>query len=244
MDCHTAWGRCVAELLQYTASLPRGIGQCNPSYARAHQLGVRGILPRRQTLPKERNSCNALTHCLGAVGNVTPATHCDTAWRRWAMEVLQCAGPPAGVNSCNALPHCLGIVGQATPAMHSPLPGGSGVCNSCNALARCLGALSSATPTMHCLTTCGQWAVQLVQCTSMFGRNGQWNSCNALPHCPGAVGSATPAMQCSTAWGHRAVLVLQCTVTLPGGSGQWNSRNVRAPPAGGTGNPAQEAVAA
>ena len=97
-------------------------------------------------------------------------------------------------------------------------------------------------PAMHCLTAPGQWAVQLLQCTtSLPGRSGQWNSCNALPHCPGTVGSATPAMHgltalgaagsatpathCLTAWGQWAVQLLQCTASLPGGSGQCNSCN-------------------
>ena len=53
------------------------------------------------------NSCNALPHCLGAVGSGTPAMHCLTVWgvvRQW--------------NSCNAVPHCLGAVGSGTPTMH------------------------------------------------------------------------------------------------------------------------------
>ena len=79
---------------------------------------------------------------------------------------------------------------------------------------------------MHCLTTLGQWAVELLQCTaSLPGGSGQRNSCNALPHCLGAVGSETPAMHCLTAWGQWAVQLLQCVASLPGGNGQWNSRN-------------------
>ena len=58
----------------------------------------------------------------------------------------------------------------------------------CNALLLCLGAVGSATPALRCLTACGQWAVQLLQCTaSLPGGSGQWNFCNALPHCIGAV---------------------------------------------------------
>ena len=130
------------QLLQCSASLPGGSGQCN--------------------------SCNALPHCLGAVHSATPATHCPTAWGQWAVQLLQyTAAPPGGsgqCNSCNALPHCLGTVGSATPATHcltaweqwavqlpqctASLPRGSGQCNSCNALPHCPGAVGSATPAM------------------------------------------------------------------------------------------------
>ena len=84
------------QLLQCTASLPGGSGQCNP--------------------------CNAVPHCLGAVGGGTPAMHCLTAWGQWAVELLLCTATlPEGSgqwNSCNALPHCLGALGSGTPAMH------------------------------------------------------------------------------------------------------------------------------
>ena len=106
------------ELLLYT--LPGGTGQCN--------------------------SCNALPHCLWAVGSGTPAMHCLAAWGQWALELLQCT---------------------------ATLPGGSGQWNSCNALPRCLGAVGSGTPAMHCLTACGQRAVQLLQCTASLPW-GQW----------------------------------------------------------------------
>ena len=51
--CRTTWERRAVQLLQCTASLPEGSGQCN--------------------------SCNALPHCLGAVGSGTAAMHCLTA---------------------------------------------------------------------------------------------------------------------------------------------------------------------
>ena len=86
MHCLTAWGQWAVQLPQCTASLPRGSGQCN--------------------------SCNALPHCLGALGSATPAMHCPTAWGQWAVQLLQCtASLPWGsrqCNSSNALPHCLG----------------------------------------------------------------------------------------------------------------------------------------
>ena len=86
-----------------TASLPRGSGQ--------------------------RNSCNALRHCLGAVDTVTPAVHRLTAREQWAVQLLR---------------------------RTASLPGGSGQWNPCNALPGCLGAAGSATPAMHCLTALGQ----------------------------------------------------------------------------------------
>ena len=208
------------QLLQCTASLPGGSGHCN--------------------------SCNALPHCLGAVGSATPAIHCCTVWGQWTVQLLRrTASLPGGSgqwNSRNALPHCLGVVGSATPAIHcrnvsgqwtvqllqctAPLPGGSGQCNSCDALPHCLGAVGSATPATHCLTAWGQWTVQLLQCTAPLpGGSGQCNSCNTLPHRLGAVDSATSAMHCPTAWGQWAMQLLQCTASLPGGSGQRNFCN-------------------
>ena len=62
MHCLTAVGQWAVELLQCTASLPPGSGQCN--------------------------SCSTLPHCLGAVGSGTPAMHCLTAWGQWAVDLL------------------------------------------------------------------------------------------------------------------------------------------------------------
>ena len=167
MHCLTAWGQWAVQLLQCTASLPGGIGQCN--------------------------FCNALPHCPGAAGSGTPAMHCLIAWEQWAVQLLQCtASLPGGSGQCsfcNALPHCLGAVDSATSAMHYPaasgqwavdlrqytaaLPGGSGQCNCCNALPHCLGAVGSGTPAMHRFTAWGQWAAQLLQCTgSLPGGSG------------------------------------------------------------------------
>ena len=197
--CHTAWGQWAVQLLQRTALLHGGIGlQCT-----APLPGGSG----------QWNSCNSLPHCLGVVGNGTPATHCHTAWGsgQW--------------NSCNALPYCMGAVGSGTPVMHcltawgqwavelvqrtATPPGGSGHWNSHNTLPHCLGAKGSGTPATHSHTAWGQWAVELPQYTaSLPGGKGQWNSCNALPHRLGALGSATAAMRCSTAWGQWAVELL------------------------------------
>ena len=88
MHCLTAWGQWAVQLLQYTAALSGDSGQ--------------------------RNSCNALPHCLGAVGSGTPALHCPTAWGQWAVQRVQYTAALSGGsgqrNSCNALPHCPGAV--------------------------------------------------------------------------------------------------------------------------------------
>ena len=73
---------------------------------------------------------------------------------------------------------------------------------------------------MHCQSAWGQWAVQLVQCTtSLPGGSGQWNFCNTLPHCLWAVGSGTSAIHCLIPLGLWGVQLLQYTTSLPGG--QW-----------------------
>ena len=79
-DFLTAWGQWAVQLVQCNATPPGGDGQWNSCNARAHQLGGRRVLPRRRSLPKNR----------------TPAMHCHTAWGRWAVELMQCAGPRAG----------------------------------------------------------------------------------------------------------------------------------------------------
>ena len=154
------------ELLRYIASLLGGTGPCN--------------------------SCNALSHCLGAVGHGTRAMHCLTTWGQWAVELLQC---------------------------NASLPWGSGQCNSCHTLPHCLGAVGNGTLAMYRLTAWGQWVVQLLQYTSSLpGGSGRCNSCDILPHCLGVVGSGPAATQCLTAWGQWVVGVhlgaLQCN-TLP-----------------------------
>ena len=96
MHCRTAWGQWAVDLLQCTAPLPGGSGQCN--------------------------SCNALPHCPGAVGSATLAIHCPTVLGQWAVDLLQyTASLPGGSGqwtSCNTLPHCRGAVGSGPPSMH------------------------------------------------------------------------------------------------------------------------------
>ena len=61
------------ELLECIATLPGGSGQWN--------------------------SCNALPHCLGALGSATPAMHCLTVWVQWAVELLP-PPPPLLTRAC------------------------------------------------------------------------------------------------------------------------------------------------
>ena len=117
MHCHTAWAQGALELMSCTASLPGGMGSatlamhCHTAWGRwAVELlpcvgpptrgrrvrpcvgppaGGRRVLPKRRSLPKQRNSCNALPHCLGAVGSGTHVMHCLTAWGQWAVQFLQ-----------------------------------------------------------------------------------------------------------------------------------------------------------
>ena len=234
MHCLTAWGQWAVELLQCTAPLPGGIGQCN--------------------------FCNTLPHCLGAVGSVTPAvhcltalgqwaaellqTHCLTAWEQWAVQLLQCtASLPGGsgqCNSCNGWSECSagpvgmyywahrpggmgsptqGVVGASFRAYGGPSssenrahrPGGDGESRpggGRSLLPGPMGAVGSGTSAIHCPGARGQWAVDLLQCTASL---------------PGAVGSGPPATHRLTAWGQWVVDLLQYTASLPGGSGQWTS---------------------
>ena len=103
----------------------------------------------------------------------------------------------------------------------------------------------SGPPVMHCYIPHGQWAVELLQCTPLPPEgSGQCNFCNTMPHCLGAVGSATPVIDSHTA--HWAVGSGVPTMHHRTGRGQWEVELLQCagPPAGGTGSPAQEAVAA
>ena len=192
------------QLLKCTATPPGGAAQWNACNARAHQLGGRGVLPRRRWLPKERyycnevphclgvsgrcNSCNAPPHCLGAVGRGTPVTQCLTAWGQWAVQLVQLnATPPGGSgqwNCFNAPAYQLG--GQGVLSRSRSLPKER---YSCNALPHYVRAVGGATLAIRCLTAGGQWAVQLMQCTvSLPGDGGQWNSCNVRAQLLGGQG--------------------------------------------------------
>ena len=97
MHYHTAGGQWAAQLLQCTATLPEDRGQCNSC----------SKLPHRPRGSWQWNFCDALPHCLWAVGTATPPMQCHAAQGQLAVELLQCT---------------------------AILPGGSGQCNSCSAL--------------------------------------------------------------------------------------------------------------
>ena len=103
MHCLTAWGQWAVETPQRTATLAGGCGlwavglvQCTATAL--WQWGVQ--LPQCTASPPggrgQWKSCNALPHCLGAVGNGSPVMDCHGVWGQWATEVLQCMGLPAG----------------------------------------------------------------------------------------------------------------------------------------------------
>ena len=183
------------ELLPCSATVPGGAGQWNSCNARAHQLRGRGAPPRRRLPPKKRESCNALLHCLGAVGSATPVMHRLTACRQWAVKLLSCTTAlPWGqwavqLSECTAtLPRSSGrrnsynarltkLGGRGVPRRRRPLREEG---SSRNALPHCLGAIGSATPAMHRHTASGRWAVEFLQSAgpaAVYCR-----SCTA--HCP------------------------------------------------------------
>ena len=151
-------GQWAVQLLQRTATPPGGGGQWNSLNAQAPSWGGRGVLPRRRSLPKEQKSCNALPHCLGAVGSGTHVMHCHTAWGHGQW------------NSCNAPPHYLGAWAVELLQCTTTLPRGSEHWNSCNTLPHCLGVVGSATLAIHCHTVSGRWVVELLQCAGQQPR--------------------------------------------------------------------------
>ena len=128
MNCHSAWGQQAVQLLEFTASIRRGSGPFN--------------------------SCNALPHCLWAVGRATPTGHRHTDLGQWAVQLLECTAVPGASGPCNSLqctPSLPGGIAQCN-SYTTTLPRGSGQCNSCNALPHFVGAVGSATLAMHRLT--------------------------------------------------------------------------------------------
>ena len=77
MHCLTAWGQWAVYLLQCTTPLSGGSEQWIPCNALPHCLGAVG----------SGTSCNVLPHCLGVVSSGSPAMHCRTAWGQWAVEL-------------------------------------------------------------------------------------------------------------------------------------------------------------
>ena len=79
MHCRSAWGLWAVQLLRHSASLHGG------------QWAVE-LLQCTAPLPRGSgrwDACNALPHCLEAVGSGTSAMHCLIALRQWAVELLQ-----------------------------------------------------------------------------------------------------------------------------------------------------------
>ena len=129
----TDWGQSAVGLLQYTASLPGGSGQCNSCKAEPHRLGAVQLLRHSASLHGGRravellqrtaplpggsgqwDSCSTLPNRLGAVGSTTPAIHCRSAWRLWAVHFLRhSASLHGGQWAVQLLQHT------------APLPGGS-----------------------------------------------------------------------------------------------------------------------
>ena len=149
---HTASGQWALEHLQRTTSLPGGIGHWN--------------------------SCNTLTHRLGAVGSRTPPIRCPNKWR-----------------DAESYPRADRCLKSGTPAMHSLSAWRHWAVELLPCPPHCLGALGIATPTIQCLTA-PRWVLELLQRTASLPRgNVQCNLCNALPHRLGALGSGFPAMR-------------------------------------------------
>ena len=69
MHCLNAWGQWAVQLLQHTASLGGGSGQCNSFNTLPHCLRqwALELLQYTSSLP-------------GAAGTATPAVHCLTTW--------------------------------------------------------------------------------------------------------------------------------------------------------------------
>ena len=68
------------ELVQCTASLPGGSGQCNFMQYTAAPPGGTG----------QWNSSDALSNCLGVVVSAIPVMYYHVASGHWALELLPC----------------------------------------------------------------------------------------------------------------------------------------------------------
>ena len=121
--------------------------------------------------------------------------YCHTDCRQWAMQLLQyIASLPGGSRQCNSFD----AVPQRLPLTRPNR--GAGQWNSGNAGSTILGhrescprggrCLKSGIPAVRCLTTQGQWAVELL------------------------------TMHCLTVWGQGAVEVMERTASPPGGGGR------------------------
>ena len=167
------------ELPQYTAALLGGSGQWD--------------------------YCGTVPHCLGVVGNGTPAVHlctalgqcrngtplmqCRTAWGQWVVELLRYTA---------ALPAAMGI---GTTIVHGGTTLGQWAVEVLSYIAILgLRAVGSGTPVVHWRSTLGQWKVELLRYTTALPRGSrQWNNCGTPPHCMGAMGNGTPSVRCRIA---------------------------------------------
>ena len=170
MHRHTASGQWAVDLLQCTAPLHAGSGECNSCNAVPHCLVAAGGSPamHRPTTYGQWpwNSCNAPPHCLRAVGCGNPEMHCHTASGQGAVELPQCTAIlPTGNgqwNSCNAPVHCLRVVGIGNLEMHRP--------TACGLWAVVLLQCTTTLPGVQC-------GVELLQCTAtLLGGSGHWKS--------------------------------------------------------------------
>ena len=101
MHCPTARGQWGVELLQCTATLPRGCGVQLLQYTTSLPRGSGRWDSYKSTASLPRgsgkwNPYNAVPHRLGAVGSAIPIMHCRSTWGPWAAQLLQCGGPPSG----------------------------------------------------------------------------------------------------------------------------------------------------
>ena len=164
------WGHWAVELLQHTASLPRGSRRWNPCGNTAAFFCGGG----------QWSSCNAPPHSLGAMGSGTLAMHCRIALGQWEVELLHhtatLLGGSGQWNSCCTLLHCPGAMGSSSPHAQcssalgqwavgllqytAALPWGNEQWNSCHTLLHCLVSMGSGTPTIHRRTA--WWAVRRI----------------------------------------------------------------------------------
>ena len=122
MHRHTAPGQWAVDLLQRNAILPGGTGQCNSCNALSHRLGAAGsgtLAIRDPTKWEEGESYPGGGHYLKSGSG---AMHWRSARGQWVVQLLQyTASLPRGSgqwNSYQALPHFPGAVGSGTPAIH------------------------------------------------------------------------------------------------------------------------------
>ena len=158
----TPLGQWTVQLLRCIATPSGGGGQWNSCNVLAHQLGGRGVVPRRRLLPKERYSPNALTHYVGALGRGTPVMPCHTASRAVESDTPAMRTNWRHGESYPRGGHCLR---SGTSAMHRNTAWEQWA----SELQQCTASIPGGSA--HCMPPCTP--------TLPRGR-GQWNLCNAL----------------------------------------------------------------